>query len=564
MMTRQSLLLSFLFAVTVLLHWPVERADFVYDDRDFIETNQSIRTLPSAFVAFLGPFPPEQSTRALYRPLTNVSYAVDYALWGNQARGFHVTNVLLYGILVLSVYALAQGLLGSSNSALAAALLFAVHPVHCDAVDSLAGRSEILALLFCILSLLAARAADRATDAVKARRSWLVSAGFYLLACLSKETGAVLPAVLAVWCWTRIPAARRRSSSAGLEILRKLWPHAVVFGVYGLVRFAALGQLSPDTAILGDASLLTRFSTMGAVYFMDLQLLIAPTLLEVDFYYQALIGILDRPGSASVLGWAGMGLLGVGALRLIWQLSSPAADESSRSHDARTAALMALALFFVFLFPTSHFIGFGALMAERFLFAPSLGFVLLIVIVTRAALANLGSRQLATTIGTGLVLVTAMPAAIQSRARADEWRDEVRLWSTAARHIPGDIRVHTNLAAAHLDRGQINAAREHLGHALEIDPTYREALGNLASVELEDGNVAGAIFHYRRMLEFEPGDFLTWNNLGIAELRRKRYSAAIQHFERALEINPNFALARSNLDAAYALRAGESAPRHLK
>ena len=564
MMMRQHLLLSLLFAVTVLLHWPVERADFVYDDRDFIETNQSIRALPSAFVAFWGPFPPEQSTRALYRPLTNVSYAVDYALWGNQARGFHVTNVLLYGILVLAVYALAQGLLGSRNAALAAALLFAVHPVHCDAVDSLAGRSEILALLFCVLSLLAAQAADRSTDAVGARRSGFVSAGFYLLACLSKETGAVLPAVLAVWCWTRIPAARRRSASAGLEIMRKLWPHAVVLGVYGLVRYAALGQLSPDTAVLGEVSLLARFSTMGAVYLMDFRLLIAPTLLEVDFYYQALIGILDRPGPDSVLGWAGMGLLGVSALRITWQLSSPAADESTRSHDARAATLLALALFFVFLLPTSHFIDFGALMAERFLFAPSLGFVLLIVIVTRAALEKLGSRQLATTLGTGLVLVTAMPAALQSRARADEWRDEVRLWTTAARHITGDIRVHTNLAAAHLDRGEIDAAREQLGLALEIDPSHREALGNLANVELEDGNVAGAIFQYRRMLEFEPGDFLTWNNLGIAEFRRGRYPEAIQHFEQALDISPNFAFARSNLDAAHAARAVQSVPQRSK
>ena len=90
----------------------------------------------------------------------------------------------------------------------------------------------------------------------------------------------------------------------------------------------------------------------------------------------------------------------------------------------------------------------------------------------------------------------------------------------------GHIRIHTNLAAAHLDHGELDAAREQLGRALEIDPSYREALGNLAIVELEDGNVAGAISHYRRILEFKPSDFLTWNNLGIAELRRKRYSAA--------------------------------------
>ena len=85
-------LLPLLLLASVLVHWPGGRADFSYDDRDFVETNQSIRTLAGALAAFGEPFPPHQPQRALYRPLTNLSYAFDHAIWGEQARGYHLAN----------------------------------------------------------------------------------------------------------------------------------------------------------------------------------------------------------------------------------------------------------------------------------------------------------------------------------------------------------------------------------------------------------------------------------------------------------------------------------------
>jgi tetratricopeptide (TPR) repeat protein len=222
---------------------------------------------------------------------------------------------------------------------------------------------------------------------------------------------------------------------------------------------------------------------------------------------------------------------------------------------------LGFAIFFVFLFPTSHVIDFGALMAERFLFAPSLGFVVLAVVGTRRALAAwAGPRGAA--IGAIVWVLVAGVGAAQSRARAVEWRDEVRLWSAAAGHISGDIRVHTNLAAAYLDRRELDqsdldAAKLELERALDIDPDYVPALGNLAIVELDQGRVEAAMAIYHRLLEIDPDDYLTWNNLGIAETRRGNHRAAIKHFERALEINSNFAFARGNLDATQAALALE-------
>ena len=117
-LTRAATPLLLALAVLVV-HWPPAGADFVYDDRDMVEMNQAIRSLGGGLAGFLLPFPPEQPERALYRPLTQLSFAVDYALFGLNARGFHATNVLLYVLGCLAMLRLATALLGATGSALA-------------------------------------------------------------------------------------------------------------------------------------------------------------------------------------------------------------------------------------------------------------------------------------------------------------------------------------------------------------------------------------------------------------------------------------------------------------
>ena len=99
---RQAVVMALLVA-SVAVHWPPQGAEFSQDDRDFVQVNASIRSLGTAWNALLAPFPPDQPGRALYRPLTNLSYALDHAAWGQNARGYHATNVLLYLVVVLLV-----------------------------------------------------------------------------------------------------------------------------------------------------------------------------------------------------------------------------------------------------------------------------------------------------------------------------------------------------------------------------------------------------------------------------------------------------------------------------
>jgi tetratricopeptide (TPR) repeat protein len=541
-------LLPLLLLASVFVHWPGSRADFSYDDRDFVETNQSIRTLAGALAAFGEPFPPHQPQRALYRPLTNLSYAFDHAIWGEQARGYHLANVALYAIVVLLVYGLARAYLPAPGYAFSVALLFSVHPVHCDAVDSIAGRSEILCLLFSLVALLLFLRTLREPRPRLGQPALLASAAAYALACLAKESGAVLPAVLAVHCWVLRPPARGAGLRAWLRELRPVLPHAVVLAFYATLRMGVLGRFSPETAILRGSDFWTHVHTMGTVFFFDLRLLVLPNILEIDYYYQALIGLVDRATAASLLGCLGLlGLLGL-ALRLVLRhFGEPEPAEPSELARERAVALCSFSIFFVTLLPYSHVLGIGALIAERFLFAPSLGFLLLVVLAGRRLLEDRLRGRAALAIAVLLVAALASAGAWRSHARAADWRDDVRLWRSAERHLRGDKRVHTNLAGAYIERGELGPARAQLEKALELDPHYIPALGNLGIIQLEEGRFDEATASYRHIIEADPRDFLAWNNLGIIEMRRYRYASAVEHFRHALEINPNFAWARRNL-----------------
>jgi hypothetical protein len=139
--------------------------DFVFDDVGVIRDNPVIQRDP-AWRVFTTVYEPG----ALYRPLTMLSYVANARVDADPV-GFHAVNVLLHVAVALAFYALALQLLAAPTAAWIAAALFAVHPIHTEAVTGIVGRAEILAALAALGSLLAlARALPREG---RSRVSWL-------------------------------------------------------------------------------------------------------------------------------------------------------------------------------------------------------------------------------------------------------------------------------------------------------------------------------------------------------------------------------------------------------
>lgn len=195
--------------------------DFVWDDAHVIVSNPYLknwRTIPELLLT-------EDKISfgtGYYRPVTYLSFLFDRTLWGVSPTGFHLTNVMLHAAVAASVYALVRGLAGCDWLAIAAALLFALHPVNAESVSFLAGgRNTLLAALLTCLALICY---------INAR--WLLSLVFFALSIGSKELAVLLPVLLI--CYDRWFADRKRPLIA-------YTPYVAVLSAYLVLRAYVLG-----------------------------------------------------------------------------------------------------------------------------------------------------------------------------------------------------------------------------------------------------------------------------------------------------------------------------------
>jgi protein O-mannosyl-transferase len=435
-----------------------------------------------------------------YRPVATLTNAVSYWLHGSAPSGYHVVNVALHVVVTMLVLVLARRVLAAAMpgrapaGALGAALLFALHPVHVEAVAPLVARADLLAAAGGIGALLLALG--------RRERWWRLPAAVALLALaiLSKETAAAVPGLYALVALA-VPAAAglpTRPGSSRPEGRRAL---VVLAGVTAALCLALVPYLllRPGAAVApGVASwFFGRPRTVVALTMTRalaeyLRLLVWPLDLMTDFGYAARIPFTDRlgwPPALSTLAWGSVAVAGLASLR--------------------RAPLRAIGLLwaFVALTPVLNVVPVGVLMAERFLYLGSVGFCLWAgqwPAALAEAAARAGRPWLARRLPALALLVLAMLAA-RTVVRNADWRDPIALYEAELRHAPRDVTVNNNLAVAYLGRGEPARAMQRLEVALAVAPGYWRAHVNMGICRHRLGDLAGARAAFARASAISPG-----------------------------------------------------------
>jgi tetratricopeptide (TPR) repeat protein len=513
--------------VAIAVYLNTLSADFVWDDRFQIVQNPAIKDLrfvPRFFTTGVWTLISPTHPTNYYRPMMFVSYLITYYLFGLDPVGFHVMNVAINALVALMVYALAFRLFRQGDIALIAGLLFAVHPIHTEAVAWVASLPELVMALFYLLSF---HLYLRANDAGRGRGiAWrLASLAIFFVSLLSKEMALTLPFVLALY---EHGYARSGLASGA----RRYSAYFVLAALYLAIRSHALGGFAPveklqDMTVYRFA--LSDIALAGQYWWK----LLLPVRMNAFHMFEPSASLLDARVLLGALTLAVMFVLMV----VLWKAGNP--------------LWLAIAWVFVTLLPVLYIKGVGAnVFAERYLYLPSVGFCVGIAYGFHRLTRTLPARSLP--IATGVLAGVLMLLSIQTVSRAATWRNEITLFSDTVAKSPSVYLVRNFLGIALLEQGRLAEAREQFVTNQKLDPDNEQGFRNEGAVDLKDGRLDEAVAAYRQALKRNPGDSSLHRSLALVLLRKGARDLAVQEYEEALRLDPDQADVHSILAEIYA------------
>ncbi len=569
---QRPLLLAAILLATTAVYWPTLGHPFQYDDLAKLADSAKLARPLGLLESFVRDGYTEDTTRLL----PNLTFSLNFALFGRDSFGYHLTNLLLHLLNVWLVAVLGQTALARLGrrdrvTPLLGAALFALHPLNSEAVNYCNARPNLMATTFYLLSLISiTRALSSYGMARHVRlRRWSGFVGAVGAALLSKElaiTVLLMAPLFPVWMKeanAELDARQRvRLRAATLTLVALGLVTLATTGAGGEVYRLVWGSENPDVGWLGTLLLNLLGQAQVMMSYLGLALLPLPAFLNVDHSFPCLREMMVAAGSDPA---SAVNLLLAPLLSALVLVGAAIAAIAFR-RSAALASFLALWPLITHL-PTST-LPRNEMMVEYRTYLPMVGICLLLSWAMKSALDALavrwpGSRLQPLALGLPVVLLAAM--AVGTAARNRVWRSQLSLWSDAVEKAPDCPRALNNLGNALVARQRLPEAVEVYRRAVAIEPKDAELHSNLGRALFLRGEPKQAVVHYLDALSLDPSLAKTHYNLGIALMQAGMKSEAIHHYRLALRIEPRYANAHNNLGAALAVQGElEQAMQHYR
>lgn len=506
---------------------------FVYDDNRQVLDNPYLRSfhyLPKVFGTTVWSFVGAQGVSNYYRPIMTLGYLFCYQVFGPLAYGFHLVNVCLNAGIVCLVFVIARKMFRNRGLAFVAAGLFALHPVHTEAVAWIAAVTTLELTFFYLLTfwlfLNIARPEGK-------RSAWveLAMVASFALTIFSKEQSLTLPLVVMVY--EHFYREDRRQTTWGQKFGRYgvLWLMDIAYIVFRVERLGAfapqiqLSKLGWYPCVLSAIALIGQY--VGKLFWP----------VELCAYYVFHKGAsLWEPrvmaGSAIVL------LCGVMVV-VLWR-------------RARMATF-GFVWFFATLAPVLdlRFLA-GNVFAERYLYLPSVGFCWLIgwagMWLWRDVFRERRHRRRALLAAAGLVAVLF---AVRVVTRNRDWHDDRTLYAQTLKVSPNAIHIRENLGVVDWNHGDLAGAAKQWRLSLKINPRDPIALNNLGLIYAKRKQYRQARCYFRQAMLRKPDYTDPHLNLGSMELDRGKFHKAEWQLRAAVALSPLLPSCRNQLGKLY-------------
>jgi tetratricopeptide (TPR) repeat protein len=531
----------FVALATWTAFFPSLSNDFVNWDDDTILTNNphfrglGWEKLSWMFTTFL---------MGHYQPLTWVSFALDYSVWGMDPFGYHLTNWLLHGVNAVAFYCVSVRLLSAAlpvpsqerpsalrACAVLAALWFAIHPLRVESVAWATERRDVLSGFFYLWALFG-YLRGVTTDDQGTRKRWLLAAlGFYFLSLLSKATAMTLPAVLLLLDIYPLRRLRIKPAHwlkpANRAVLVEKIPFlllAAAFAAAALWAQHATGALKP----LEQFDLISRAlqASFGVMFYLW------KTLLPIR-----LSPIYELPVDAADWFWY---FTAASATAVAVTL---AALVLARHWPAVAASWF---YYLIVLAPVSGIAQSGPqLVADRYSYLACLSWPLLLAGGLLRLSATETLSQYSRVLGS-VAVTTVLLLAVLTWNQTEVWRSAKTLWQHAVAVAPPSSIAYYNLGRTFEREEDNKQAVENYRRAIAVDSYHSKAHFNLAGILLRSSDAAAAMEHYRRVIAIRPDHADAHNNLGLLLEAKGDLDAALLEYRAAIKAEPDHDKAHFN------------------
>jgi len=518
---RQKLIVYIVLAiVTFAVYWQVNQFDFInFDDDVYITQNSHIRSgIASREIRWAF----GTKSLGLWNPLVWLSFMFDYQLYGLNAGGYHLTNVILHILSALLLFHLFTRMTGAIWKSAFVAAVFALHPLHVESVAWVAERKDVLSAFFWMLTLcLYVYYTEKPSEG-----KYLFVLVCFVLALLSKPMVVTMPVIMILLDYWPLKRFALHKGNLLLWQLKEKLPFFILSAVLIVITLyttsAQSNKLIPLSSRIANA--LVSFVTY----------------LEKTFWPQDMAIFYPFPAQVP----AGQAL---GAFLLIIVISVVVIAAAKRLPYLFTGWLW----YIITVAPVIGIIQIATdpeAMADRYTYLPSIGIG--IMLAWGVPLLFPGANTRRKILFPAGIIVAAILAVI-SWQQCGYWKNSAAVFSHALRVTKDNYLAHNNLAAAMDDKDRIKDAVNHYNEAIFIKPDYANAYCNrgLAYAKLNKHQLA--IEDYSKFISLNRNFANVYYNRGLAYAKLNKHQLAIEDYSQFISLNKNFAIVFNKRGDAY-------------
>jgi len=495
--------LALLTAVLISIIYANSLTDeFSFDDEFLILKNKGIKNIANLKAVLF------DSLVIPQRPVTSLSFAIDYYFWGISPEGYHLSNIIYYILSTVAFIILVSLISESKLITVLFAIFFSTHPIHTETVSSLLGRSDLLCAIFLALSFIFFLLFRR-DDGKTTHFFSLLSLVFYFLSMLSKETGIILIGLIILYeyCFRK-----------DFKFSKSLLLYIPFF--FSMILYILYWKSSPQSSVVSLAS------SGSGLAFSDRLIIMVKVIAKYTVLLFLPVNLCTWYNLSPLISFLNLRFL-ISLVIIMALLLLPVVYRKSKE------IFFFLLWSYLSFLPISNIIPIpGSMMAERWIYITSAGFCALLAL----SIERLFAEKSLQIISYGLIAAITLFFCIRTAERNPTFRNNISIFQDIARCCPDFAPAHNSLGVAFAREGKYQSAIAKFNKALELYPKYDRPHFNLGKIYINQGKALEAQDEFIKAVNLMPEEPEYRFYLAKAFEKNGEMDKALTEYEKFLKL----------------------------